>query len=239
MSTSRHQGVILYDPSDLDTDEPLDTVLVRDEIIDSALHKADEAAQVRASWVGLAPDPVNNSYVLAHGLPLPYDDDVMLGPGPGDLIGRWWDYAWRGAYDAKVTSDGSGYRLRVMIGGACETLDTDGADFAVVVGPPGLSLGMDLDSPPDTIVVATASGVTSATPDWLTLDSGLTYVDVPEAIVGRAVDRTPPQATLTDIGGDPTTVQTVRLEIMVCGRFKGLANRAVLWGVHVAEYIGT
>lgn len=236
MSTSQFQGVILYDPGDLDTDEPLDTVLVRDEVIDSALHKADEAAQVRASWVAI--DPTVATVAALAPMHLPYDDDTMLGLGPGDLIGRWWDYAWRGGYDAKIKSDRSGYRLRIWLGGASDTGAADGADFAVVIGAPPLALDVDIDSPSDAVVVATASSVTSTTPAWLTLDSGLSYVDVPAALIERALARTPPQATLTDIGGDPTTVQTVRLEIMVCGRFKGVAERPVLYGVHVAEYIG-
>src|SRR5690606_36569394 len=58
MSTSPLGGVTLYDPADLETDEPVDTVLVRDEIVGSALHLADEAGQVRVSWVALPGDPL-------------------------------------------------------------------------------------------------------------------------------------------------------------------------------------
>lgn len=233
MSTSQFQGVILYDPGDLDTDEPLDTVLVRDEIIDSALHKADEAGQVRCSWVAINPTiaPVSSLAPLH----LPYDDDTMTAAGAD----RWWDFAWRGGFDAKIKADRSGYRLPIMIAGASDTGVGGGMDFAVVVGPAPLTVfDVDIDAPSSRVAVATVTGVTSTSPAWLTLDSGLTYIDVPATLIEAARASTPPEATLTDIGGDPTTVQTARLEIMVCGRFKTTGEKPVFYGLRVAEYIG-
>lgn len=220
MSTSEHQGFILYDPTDLATDEPMDTVLVRD-VINNANHLADEAAQVRFSWIATG---------------------AGLNAGADANEGEWFDFRVRGTFDAKVRSDGTGYRLRVWIAGASNSFLSEGEsiDFVVAIGPAGIS-AEDIGAP--FVVTATATnalapGIGAMTPIWLTLDSGLTYVDVPATVIAEAQARTAPTATLTDIGGAPATVQTVRLEIIVCGRTNSGLTDAVLYGVHVAEYIG-
>lgn len=233
MSTSPNQQIVRYAAADFDADEPMDTVLVRDGLFGSALHKADEAGQVVLSWMATAPG-LGSVAGRTGPLEIPYADS-FLERMPAS---SWMDFPIRGSWNPKLHADRRPYRLRVRLYVARDARSIAvPVHFAVTIGPHGLT-------PNDVDVGATVSlkveGVTSSTPVLGTLHTGLTYVDVPPYIVEQARLRRSPTPTLTDLGGAPTTVQTAPLEVMVCGRYEGGPDlsRPLLYGVHVAEYVG-
>lgn len=213
MSTSQHQRVALYDPAALEGGEPVDATFVRDELIDSTQHKADEAAQPVMSWMQIAGrDP--------------------LRPVSEEGIENWMPFPIRGGYNPRVKANGEGYRLRIRLLVAREAGSSPGpVSFAVTVGPAGIGPA-DIHRR-DTVTV-TDVGVTSNTPVW----SSIRYLDIPASIIAEARLRQSPIVTNVDLGGRTVTVQPPHLEVIVSGRALSGNSTPVLWGVHVAEFIG-
>lgn len=230
MGTSHTGGVIAYAAADLAADEPLDTVMVRDEVFGSALHKADQAAQVRASWTAIADALVATPEYLTVR-----DRSGTLIAEPVFLANRWYSFPLRPTWAPKVRTDGTGYRLRVQLAG-CSSAGHR-VDFRVAIGPRGIQA-------PDTLVtggrlvVADASNITATTPAALALDSGNAWIDVPVSVIAAASEAHGSWSTLTDIGGTPITADVPMLEALVLGRTYNAGSEPRLYAFHVAEYIG-
>jgi hypothetical protein len=230
MSTSAFGGSILYDPADVGADRYCDAAIIRDGVANSALHKADSAAQHRAVWVA----GVEALWSA--------DSDPWLVPS-GDLSalalrdGVWYTMPLRGAYAPKVRASGAAYRLRVWLAG--RSSDGGAVDFLVMVSPRStrshfVTFGGDPIWP-----FKTYSGITSTTIAELTADDATRILDVPKSVVDASLGLET-WSTLTDLGGVPIGLRVPMLEVVVMARRVGAGSTLPeLHGVAVEEVIGT
>lgn len=221
MSTSPHEGVYLYNPAEFGADRFVDTGLARDGVLNSALHKADSAAQPRCIWVA----PPAALWVD--------DSDPFLVP-EATQVGIFFRFPLVGHYAPKVRASGAGYRVRITLGGRSSAGHS--CDFKVMVTPPGVRLFGDTTGTP--WPTKFFSNVTSTTIAMLTPDDALRWLDIPQRVIDEAVARES-WSTLTDIGGDSIGVIAPRLEVTV---FASTANVSSTPELHLStfqEVIGT
>lgn len=227
MGTSGSSGEILYDHADLGADRFVDTALMRD-CLDTALHKADQAGQVRLQWCGTIKGDV---YSTIYG-----DDDTSgaLREGTADDP-VWYFFPLRGVYVPKLRADGSGYPLRVRVGGCASGAGT--VDFGIAVLPGRASTGW-LYSGGSPTYRKTFMGVTSTTAAWLTPDDGSNLLQVPSSLVEEGYRLETLQATKVDIGGADTVVTIPTLQVVVFGQSRTAGVVPRLWAAHASEYVG-
>jgi hypothetical protein len=226
MATSPHQGTILYDNSDFNTDEPVDTALVRDALVGSLLHKADEVAQVRACWVA-----------LANGLISSYDEFLVIQDVHGSLqvasadVPQWYGFPVRVRFAPKIKADGTGYRLRCRLRGASS--GGHRVDFAIAVAPKRAPefWGEQWFGP-----VKYYTNKTNTSAAWLSADDGTNYLDISADVVAAGIET---WSTFEDIGGDPCSVQVCTLEAIIVAQTFNAGSEPRLHGYLIAEYIGS
>lgn len=209
MSTSPLEGVILYAAADLAADRFCDTAIIRDGVVNSALHNADEAAQHIATWAAPA------AAVWAE------DTDPFLIPS-GDLTALalrddvYYQMPLTPIYAPRVRSNGDGYRLRITLAGA-STDNTTAVDFAVFVKPRSApSWGGYGILTPDW-PAKTYTGITSSTATMLTADDATLYLDVPREVIDQSLDG-PMPSTLTDTGGDSIGLRAALLTVVIAAK---------------------
>jgi hypothetical protein len=234
VATSIGYGEVRYDDSELGSDRFVDTALMQ-AMHDSAMHKCDEAGQVRMNWV--APEAVRWS-----GTGDPYEGLLLDGdigdPTAGTAAAPiWYPFGLQCRFAPKIRANGSGYPLRVRIAGSASGAGT--VDFAVAVVPGNSSgrgwvylPGAGLDVP---VALLYYSGVSSTTPAWLTSDSGNVTLTPGQRIIDHAFAIEPSYTTETDIGGDPTTLIMPTIAVVVLGASRDAGVRPELHGLHVAE----
>lgn len=239
MGTSYSYGEIRYDDADIGADTFVDTSFMRD-VTDTALHKADEAAQVRLHWMA-PPAALWSGTNTAHSAI--YGDlaggGMRLGTGTD---GQWYLFPVRAYYNPKLRADGSGYKLRIRLAGCAS--DTGTVDFGVMVvpgrarhfagwygGDPGDGLGYPVADHRFTAVTATS-------PAWLTPTSGRDYVNIPVELVEAAYAVEPVWTTQLDVGGAATSVVTPTLSIVPYAQTRTEGVVPHLYGVHAAEFVG-
>lgn len=235
MSTSPTDGVIPYDPSIFATDEPLGTARVHDSLLASALHKADMMAQHRAGWVAVV-DTLQVGNVEAVEVPRSYyasGDETAL-PVAATDVPQWQLFGCPAVYVPKVRADGSGYPLRVRVGG--RSSDGGRVDFGVVVAP-------RLATPAQILTDVTAAqklytDVTSTTIAWLTPDDGSHMLEVPKGLIDRALGLESAWVTKTDIGGDRTSLVAPSVQVVPFSQTWSVGTVPELYGFAAQEYIG-
>lgn len=231
MTTSEHEGLVLYTAEDLDTDEPADTLLVR-VALNNALHLADQAGQHRGGWVALNPD-------LGAG-----PDGVRLhDPEGGELaLDQWYVFPGpRPMFAPKVRADSSGYRARVWLSGYLEGEGGAEADFAVMLVPAlerRIASGFRLAWPVKFVTAVTPSDSAVLVP----FDDATHYIDVPSTLIAAALGGTGTSwSTREDLGGPHTSVAVPALEAVALARVTNAGTSEympVLTGLHVSEYLG-
>lgn len=241
MGTSELGGAINYASADLGADRFADVLLMRD-LLSTAKHKADQAAQVRANWS----TPVTALWTANSD---PHNE--IYGPGVEGALdvatededgSRWFQFGPRVVYCPNVRADGSAYPLRVRVGG--RNSDAGGAvvDFGLIVVPAGLAdLGLDFGaSGADRYPSKLYSGVTySASPAYLTPDDGSHLITIPRGLVDEALlIHAAAWSTLTDIGGLPISVQMPLLQVIPIGQTYGGVSVPELHTLYVAEFVG-
>ena len=200
-----------------DGDSSLDMYLVRDALVNNALHCADEGgAPVHASWMA----PKSSFFGgLTQSIAAAALSDGSI----------YWPITTLGPWSIPVFSDGRPYVLRVELYAA--SASGSACDFAVRVGQLadiGAAYG---GSGGDGFAI---TGVTSTSPIKITSTNLITIS--PE--IARASRAT--LATLDDTGGTPVSVTSYNLYARVWGR--GSAGKAQddarLYGWHFASYVG-
>ena len=228
MSTSPHEGVYLYDPADFGADRFVDTALTRDGVLNSALHKADSAAQPRGIWTA----PVTALWTD--------ESDPWLVPS-GDLSNValradvWYLMPIKGVYCPKIRASGQAYRLRILIGGRSSAGHAVG--FAVSVAPRGsqvFALFGTLAAWP----TKTYSAVVSTTVAMLQADDTNRILDPTQALTDQALERET-WSTLTDTGGDAIALRAPLLEINVFAKTVNVSSTPELHLFAWQEVIGT
>jgi len=229
MSTSPHEGVYLYDPTEFGADRFVDTALTRDGVVNSALHKADSAAQPRATWAA----PVTALWTDEGN---PFLTSSSEGSDPTVLtVDTWYLLPFRAVYCPKINADGQAYRLRIGLG-ARSSAGHD-CDFAVMVAPQGsavFSLFGTLGNWPTKVY----SDVTSTTVAMLTADDATRWMDPTQALTDQALSRET-WSTLTDIGGSSIAVRAPMLEVFVLAKTANVSSTPEVHLFTAAEVIGT
>ena len=231
MSTSSNRGALPFDPSIFGADEPMGAARYRDELHDSALHKADSIAQVRAAWV--AP---KSSLLVGNETP---ETTIHAGTDVDEATvdtTAWFAFGEGTVYNPKIKADGSGYSLRVYLGGRSSAGDR--VDFAVVVAPRRTPALQELWGSSPIGETKLFSNITSTTAAWLTPDDGSNMIEIPKTMIDRAIALETPWSTLTDIGGDRTSVVMPLLQVAVFAQTYDITSAAELHGFVFAEYIG-
>jgi len=227
--TSIHMGTIAYDPIDVGADRFASTGIIRDGVVNSALHKADEAGQARCAWsapVTALRDQDGTSYVVPTG-------DLA---GLGLRADVWYQQPLRGAYTPKVRASGKGYRLRIDLGGRSSAGHS--CDFAVVVAPRAVRNLYAVYGGDPIYPIKLYSGVTSTTVAMLTADDGTRWMDVSQSVVDEALGLET-SSTLTDIGGAAIALRAPMLEVLVLARTADVTSTPELhlFGAH--EVVGS
>lgn len=226
MGTSSSAGEIRYAHADLGADRFVDTALMRD-CLDTALHKADEAGQVRLHHMGQIKGP---SYTDIYG---DQSEGELLEGTEDDPV--WYFFPIRARYAPKLRADGSGYPLRVRVAGYASGAGT--VDFGIAVVPGGASTGVLAygDAP---LWRKTFMGITATSTAWLTPDDGSNLLQVPASLVEEGYRLEPRWSTNVDIGGAATTLVIPTLMVVVFGasRTAGVVPR--LTAAHAAEHVG-
>lgn len=242
MATSNSAGEILWSDTELGADRFVDTMLMRD-MVDSALHKCDEAGQVRIAW--MAP----SGTVWPAGGATRYE--AIYGDGTAGAIDNlgtddqpfWYNFGLTFRYAPKVRADGRGYRLRIYMAGACSGAGT--CDFGVVVLAGNISgRGWTFfgGTPTDgtagyPVAFQSWSGVTSTSAAWLTSD-GNDYISIPSAMIEHAYSTEPSYPTNIEIGGAATTLVMPSLKVvpLASTRTEGVVPH--LYALYAAETVG-
>jgi len=234
MATSPHSGVILYDTTLFDDEDPMSTALLRDAVFGSALHKADEMAQVRACWVG-----TDDSLSSVDQTWLEPRDGISMEVATGASNGaRWYEYTLRAVLIPKIKADGTPYPIRVELAGASS--GGHQVDFGIVAVPRLATVGRYAWGDVDPIYpFKTYTNITSGTPAWLTPDGGSYVLDLPRTLIDEALALESAFWTKTDIGGENVTIQAPMIEIYPLAQTFNAGSTPELWGFSVAEYIGT
>lgn len=232
MSTSPHEGIVLYDTAEFDADAPIDTALVRDALVGSALHKADEAAQQRASYAGV------NGSLDGQDFIAPVTASGTLDVATGATNGaRWYGFGVTSILAPKVTPDGAGYYFRARVGG--RSSDGGRVDFLVSVSPRMTTrLQISYGAAP-AFQTKLFTNITSTSVAWLTPDDGSHLIEVPRALIDGALALEPAWITKTDIGGANITMPLPLLEVRPFGQTWNGGTVPELHGWSVAGYIGS
>lgn len=229
MSTSIFNGTFLYDPADVGADRFCHTAIIRDGVVNSALHKGDSAAQPRGIWCA----PVA-SLRVEDGDPfsVPSSDQAGLTL----RLNTYYHFGFAAVYCPKVRASGKGYRLRITIGG--RSSGGDDCDFVVIVSPYGSSAFSSWGVLETSWPQKAYSNVTSTTIALLTPDDGDRILDVEQDIIDQALEGST-WSTFTDTGGDAIAVQIPLLNIGVVGRTSDAGSVPELHLFAFQEVIGT
>lgn len=238
MSTSLSSGEIRYSYAELGADRAVSTALMRD-VIDTALHKADQAAQVRLNWVAPAA-----AVWTAGGEPHVsiYGDQEAGGLDTStEDVPLWYRFGVRSFYAPKVRAGGQGYQLRIRLAGASS--DGGTVNFAVIVQPGrastlGTFYGMDPASGTVPVAIKRYSGITATTPSYLTPDDGLHVLTIPRVLIDAAYALESAYTTDVDLGGAETAVVIPSLTIVPIALTLTADTVPVLYACHAAEFVG-
>jgi hypothetical protein len=227
MSTSPNGAIIRSDASLYDSqNRPIDTVLMRDVVLNNICHYADEFAQVRVNW-----SAGQTAYTNGNG---------SLTTRTASLTTTaWWFIASFGPFPLAMRQaarqTGASYRVRVRLAGASSA--GQAVTFRAVLGPPGAGLAVVNGTLDDHVFEATTS---STSMGWLTgtsqgVNAWTTQITVPATYAGSWVI---PVGTKTDLAGDAAAVEQCLMSLHVFGKTANVTSVPRLGAVYAAEWVG-
>ena len=226
MSTSPLSGRLLTDTTLFQGgNDPVDTTITRDVIVNNLCHFADEFAQVRVNWSAGQTAYTNGSGYLTtrtSSLRTTYRYHIAsFGPFPIALR-------------QSNASTGASYRLRVRLAGASS--DGNAVTFYAVLGPPYAATALAYYAED----LTWAANTSSTTMGWLTgASSGAnnwsTQVVVPGSYLSRMLTET---ATKDDLGGNRAGVQQCLVSLHVFASVQIATSVPRLGAVYAAEWVG-
>jgi len=220
-ASSIKSGIISFDLSLFGAaGDPMDTVLMRDGVMNGLLHLADEFAQIRCNWAAQTV-PIKNGYRTTTTSAVA-DEWYRIGE-----VARW---------PIQFRANGNPYKVRIRIGGHSNNASYT-ATFGAVLSPPAtgpIYIGVG-----DDWVFHTA-GTTGTTPAWLTGTSQGTVGSATILTLPTAADMwwSTPESTLADLGGNPASVTQTIVSLTIFGKTSNASGEARLDAVHASEYIG-
>lgn len=197
---------------------PIGPVTARDFAVNNAMHYADIHAQNRAQLAQLA-----GTYIEA------------LSP-----VTAQWVPAWTGgSFPVSLRPDGSSYRLRVRIAGACENAAFK-TRFGVSVGPLTFDRDLCYPSVATTDNVWVTGEVSSATAAYLTgatlgPEAWTTYLALTPSQVAQCAAVT---GTITDVAGGPYSVHQALVRPIIWTYTEDSAHAARVYAFSLEEFPG-
>jgi hypothetical protein len=227
MSTSPLGGRLLTDTTLFQGgNDPVDTVIVRDVVLNNLCHYADEFAQVRVNW-----SAGQTAYTNGSGYLTTRTTGLTTSP--------WFYIASFGPFPITLRQTtgigGASYRLRVRLAGSSSA--GAAVTFRAVVASYSSGQSSVTGALDDHIFEATTS---STTMGWLTgtsqgVNAWTTQVVLPSSYVGPWMV---PVGTLTDLGGDPAAVTQCLVSLHVFANTANATSVPRLGAVYAAEWIG-
>jgi len=222
VSTSAHAGRLAAPGSQFAADEPFRTRFGR-QVVNNALHYADEQAQVRVAWCTMSGQFLSTETIVSGNVntQLPI---AIFGPFP-----------------VSIRADDTPYIFRARIHGSASAANSVSfrAALAPIVGPLDPTLGLayaraQINAAGSNVLTATTS---STTPAWLTAGGSATTRDADDVIV----DGFETLATVSAAGGTarPLSVDVAMMAVHVWASSSTAATQPRLSGLYFAEYIGT
>lgn len=212
--TSILGGRLLFDDAGMNSDDPIDTVFFRDNVVNNCLHWADEVAQVLGNWS--APDPAFSSASSPQRISETTNAD------------EWGFVTPLGPLSLHVKRSALPYRWRVRLGAASSA--GHAVDFALVWGQTLDELQAKVEE--GLVDQVRWTGITSTTPAWLTADSGDPFVDLDVGSIVLAIE-----PTLTDLSGTPLHVGVWEVHLALFARTANKTSYPEVWAFHLAEFI--
>lgn len=227
MSTSPLGGRLLTDTTLFQGgNDPVDTTLVRDVVLNNLCHYADEFAQVRVNWsAGLTAYTNGNEYITPRTT--------------GLIVDPWFFIAAFGPFPISLRQTtgigGASYRLRVRLAGSSSA--GHAVTFRAVLASYSAGQSAVNGALDDHIFEATTSSTTMA---WLTgtsqgANAWPTQVVVPSSYVGPWMV---PVNTLDDLGGNPVAVNQCLVSLHIFASTANTSSVPRLGAVYAAEWIG-
>lgn len=222
MSTSAHLGRLASPGSQFATDEPFRSRFGR-QVVNNALHYADEQAQVRVTWCALSGQFLTTDAIVAGN------------------VNTYLPISTFGPFPVAIRADDTPYIFRVRLHGSSSAANsvTFRAALAPIVGPVDPALGLDyareqVNAAGTNVLVASTS---STTPAWLAASGGATTRDADDVIV----DGFETMATVSAAGASARTlsVDVPMLAVHVWAASTTAAAQPRLSGLYYAEYVGT
>lgn len=227
MSTSPNGAIIRTDASLYDSqNRPIDTVLMRDVVLNNLCHYADEFAQVRVNW-----SAGQTAYTNGNGYLTPRIT--------GLTTTAWWFIQSFGPFPIAMRQaarqTGASYRVRVRLAGSSSA--GQAVTFRAVLGPPRAALALVSGPLDDHIFEATTSSTSMA---WLTgtsqgVNAWTTQITVPATYAGSWFQ---PVGTKTDLGGDGAAVDQCLMSLHVLAKTANVTSVPRLGAVYAAEWVG-
>ncbi len=175
----------------------------------TAAHLFDESAQVRVNWGARSA----SAYREASGAPV-----------------IWYPITTVAAWPLKLRSDGESFRLRVRVSGAASSAHT--VTFRVVVDTPS---NLQRAAMATTLGTNVWEGQTSSTTPGYITPSGSNIIYLQAGAIAPSALRTFDAVA----GATPITVSTVMVTARVYGETSDAAAAIRLFGLYIAEYVGT
>lgn len=202
--------------------QPVGAVVARDVICNNLDHYADSMAQVRFAWAPGTSTYASKSYLTPRTT--------------GVVVNTWYQIAASHAFPLPARADGTGYKIRVRLGGASS--GGHAVKFAIVLAPVGSAQAVVTASASDASFETATT--TSATAAWLTgasQGSGAytTMVALSASEVGLYTRLTD---TPVDLSGARSAVAQCLVNLVVFGSTANTGSVPRLYGVAAEEWIG-
>ena len=207
-----------------DSGSPVATWIARDGVIETVNHLCDEQAQPRVSWMAA------DSSLLSGG------QNQYLWPATPAATGVYTRVAIFGPFPISIRENGQdSYKLRILIAGASSAGDS--VEFGITVADSMATSVADRVAGTE-YRMKKWDAVTSTSPAWLTPTDGSHVWGVSPAIVGAGIRY---YTSTNDVAPYDTTavIQLSQIFVDVWAKTADTSSRGHLYGLHVAEVIGT
>lgn len=208
MSTSIFEGYIRGDLSNqIASQEPVDTAVVRDQIVNNLLHLADESSQVLVAYYVATADEQNETLAAAN---------------------TWYPLMRWGPFPCRTKGTGDLYPLRVRVGGYSSAGHS--VTFGLVWAPSKYSAEAELAHAGTNVFTLST---TDTTENWLGPSAGTACLTMPE---DRAYDCIRSINTIDAVSGKSVSIDVAFTYVDLWVKTANVSSQPVLTGLYAAEY---
>ena len=225
MATSSQAATVPFALTSIDEGSPIATWIVRDGLIETINHLADEQAQPRINWMA------------ADSALLSGTQDQYLTTATPTATGEYTRIAAFGPFPLSIMPDGNTpYKLRILIAGASSAGDS--VEFGVTIAE-GL-VGSESDISEGTAdETKKFDAVTSTTPAWLTPTNGSNVWAANLAVASAGLRYYSTHNDSVAPYDIDASIQQTEVFFDVWCKTANTSSSGRLYALHVAEVIGT